>query len=92
MKLLTYKKQLDSITIAVKPNADLQMLASIKKSLQQLASGMDNFFDFLNFKSSNPKKIEINSKDELYIMANKINRQIKLIELNLNPLCLNYYN
>jgi hypothetical protein len=30
-----YKKQLDSITIAVKPNADLQMLASIKKSLQQ---------------------------------------------------------
>jgi len=30
-----YKKQIDSITVSVKPNADLQMLASIKKSLQQ---------------------------------------------------------
>lgn len=30
-----YKKQIDSITIQVKPNADLAMLASIKKTLQK---------------------------------------------------------
>jgi hypothetical protein len=30
-----YKKQIDSISINVKPNADLAMLASIKKSLQK---------------------------------------------------------
>ena len=30
-----YRKQTDSITITVKPNADLAMLASIKKSLQK---------------------------------------------------------
>ena len=30
-----YQKQLDSITVMVKPNADLTMLTSIKKSLQQ---------------------------------------------------------
>ena len=30
-----YKKQIDSLVISVKPNADLAMLASIKKSLQK---------------------------------------------------------
>jgi hypothetical protein len=30
-----YKKQIDSVLISVKPNADLAMLASIKKSLQK---------------------------------------------------------
>ncbi|MBU2951862.1 BatD family protein [Tamlana agarivorans] len=30
-----YRKQLDSIMVSVKPNADLNMLASIKKSLQE---------------------------------------------------------
>jgi hypothetical protein len=30
-----YKKQIDSVLISVKPNADLSMLASIKKSLQK---------------------------------------------------------
>lgn len=32
-----YKKQTDSVLVSVKPNANLQMLASIKKSLQKTA-------------------------------------------------------
>lgn len=34
-----YRKHLDSIMISVKPNADLNMLATIKKSLQKEAEG-----------------------------------------------------
>jgi hypothetical protein len=33
-----YKKQTDSVVVNVKPNADLEMLASIKKSLQKTVS------------------------------------------------------
>lgn len=34
-----YRKQIDSITLTVKPNADLAMLATIKKSLQKEKEG-----------------------------------------------------
>lgn len=60
------------------------LLASgIDKSLKNLDSGMDKFFNFLNFKSYAPKKIDITSKDELSTIANKINKQISSLEKQL---------
>ncbi|MDQ1268065.1 MAG: Histidine kinase, partial [Campylobacterota bacterium] len=55
----------------------------IDKSLKNLDSGMDKFFNFLNFKSYAPKKIDITSKDELSTIANKINKQISSLEKQL---------
>ena len=56
---------------------------NINKSLKQLNAGIENFFDFLNFKSDTPQKIVTNSNDELSIMAKKINKQINYLQLNL---------
>lgn len=55
----------------------------IDKSLKNLDSGMDKFFNFLNFKSYAPKKIDITSRDELSTIANKINKQISSLEKQL---------
>ncbi|MCK4737107.1 MAG: response regulator [Sulfurimonas sp.] len=55
----------------------------IDKSLKRLDRGMDKFFDFLNFKSDAPKEIMIDSKDEISSMANKINKQMRYLLLNL---------
>jgi len=57
---------------------------SIKKSLYALDSGISNFFDFLNFKTQNISVVETNSNDELNEMAKKINKQIALLQLNLD--------
>lgn len=60
------------------------LLASgIDKSLKKLDSGMDKFFNFLNFKSYAPKKIDITSSDELSMIASKINKQISSLEKQL---------
>jgi len=56
---------------------------NIKNSLVNLDLGINNFFDFLNFKINTPQQIIINSKDELNEMANKINQQILYIQTNL---------
>lgn len=56
---------------------------NIDTSLKNLDSGMDKFFDFLNFKTNAPKKIDITSRDELSTIANKINEQILSIEKQL---------
>lgn len=56
---------------------------NIDTSLKNLASGIDKFFDFLNFKTNAPKRIDINSKDELSAIANKINEQILSLEKQL---------
>lgn len=56
---------------------------NIDTSLKNLDFGMDKFFDFLNFKTNAPKKIDINSKDELSAIANKINEQILSLEKQL---------
>lgn len=55
----------------------------ITRSLIRLDAGMDAFFDFLNFKTDAPKDITTGSKDELSDMADKINRQIEYLMLNI---------
>lgn len=55
----------------------------IKFSIYQLDIGMNQFFDFLNFKSDKPKEISTNSNDEINDMAQTINTQIKIVDENL---------
>jgi signal transduction histidine kinase/ActR/RegA family two-component response regulator len=56
---------------------------NIIRSLKELNNGIDNFFDFLNFKTKKAKKIEVKSHDEIFEMAEKINKQITRLELNI---------
>ena len=56
---------------------------NIVRSLKTLSEGVDNFFNYLNFHNSKAQKIKINSTDEIFHMAEKINKQIVLLELNL---------
>lgn len=56
---------------------------NISSSLRALNRGIDNFFDFLNFKSETSKEIKIFTNDEISVMSKKINDQIKYLEFNL---------
>ena len=57
---------------------------NIDDSLRKLDNGMNDFFDFLNFKTDTPKDIDTDSKDELSNIAEKTNRQIHYIQNNLD--------
>jgi len=53
---------------------------SIEKSIFSLHQGINNFFDFLNFKKEKPENIYTGSNDEIQDMAISINKQMSLIE------------
>ncbi len=55
---------------------------NILKELELFHKGLEDFFDYLNFKRSKPAAITINSKDELAEMAEDINAQVTLIHEN----------
>jgi signal transduction histidine kinase/CheY-like chemotaxis protein len=57
---------------------------TIKYSISQLEIGINDFFNFLSFKSEKPKKINTHSDDEINEMAQNINQQIDTIEENLS--------
>ncbi len=57
---------------------------NIDESLKKLDNGMNDFFDFLNFKTNAPKDIDTDSNDELSNIAKKTNRQIHYIQNNLD--------
>ncbi len=61
----------------------LLIAKNINISLKKLDNGMDDFFNFLNFKTKTPKEINTDSKDELNHIANKINKQIFYLQQNL---------
>lgn len=48
--------------------------------LEEFQKGLDSFFDFLQRKNSNIKKIKIDSKDEIGIMSQKVNENIEKIK------------
>ena len=52
-------------------------------SINQLENGMDEFFEFLDFKRGIPQDIVTKSHDELNDIAQKINTQIEKTESNL---------
>ena len=55
----------------------------IRASLETLDSGLQSFFEFLNFKRELPEQIHIDSNDEIAAMAHKINKQMLLTQQNL---------
>ncbi|ACM93606.1 methyl-accepting chemotaxis sensory transducer [Nautilia profundicola AmH] len=56
---------------------------TLAESVEKLKNGLLEFFKFLNRESKEAKKIEINSNDELGLMAKLINENISKIEQNL---------
>ncbi len=55
----------------------------IHHSISQLSYGVEEFFDFLNFKKEKPLPIETNSNDEISDIAEGFNKQIQLVQENL---------
>jgi len=55
----------------------------ITNSVNSLSNGVTSFFEFLNFKIDLPKQIVIDSDDEIKDMATEINRQMLLIQNNI---------
>jgi methyl-accepting chemotaxis protein len=59
------------------------ILLSVKKlnfNLKSISYGLDEFFDYLNTKSGNPKQIELKTEDEFGVMANSINKNVQNIQ------------
>ena len=56
---------------------------NITNSILNLKKGVDDFFNFLNFKTSSAKHIVINSNDEIHDIAQNINSEILSLEKNL---------
>jgi len=56
---------------------------SITYSVKKLEDGLNNLFDFLNFKSDKPEIIDTHSNDEINDMAQNINSYINILEKNL---------
>ena len=52
------------------------MFDSISKSLVSVKNGLNDFFDFINYKKESILKIEVSTKDEFYEMAQEINKNI----------------
>jgi len=52
----------------------------IKNDIKEIESGLVKFFNFLNYKTLKPKNIQTSSHDELYKIAQKINKEIHIIE------------
>lgn len=52
------------------------MFDTINKSLVAVKNGLNDFFDFINYKKENISKINLKSKDEFGEMAQEINKNI----------------
>jgi len=71
------------ITIIILLLGTFSVANKIKYSISQLNQGINEFFDFLNFKIDKPKNINTNSHDEISDMAEYINREMSFIEEKL---------
>jgi len=59
-------------------------IRSLNKNLASISEGLNDFFDYLNKKSTNPKQIDIKSKDEFGIMAASINENVEKIRVGID--------
>ena len=75
---------LTAITILLLLLGTYLLSKSIQHSLAKLESGINEFFDYLQFKKEKPENIETNSNDEINDMAQSINNEILKIEDNLD--------
>lgn len=56
---------------------------NIITSIYAVQNGLKDFFDYLNHKKTDVKKIDIKSKDEFYQMAMIINENVSIIKSNI---------
>ncbi|WP_324172672.1 ATP-binding protein [Sulfurimonas sp.] len=63
---------------------NLLLANKIRYSMTQLNDGIKEFFKFLNFKRGLPEPIETDSYDEINDMAQDINKEMLLLDKNLN--------
>ncbi len=59
------------------------IIKNLTMSIEKLKNGLLEFFKFLNRETTSTKLIDINSKDEIGLMAKVINENIEKIEENL---------
>ncbi|NVJ54621.1 MAG: HAMP domain-containing histidine kinase [Campylobacteraceae bacterium] len=65
---------------------DMTIIMKLIKGIETIQEGLKKFFNYLNnpMAYNNELHIDINSKDELGLMSQAINRRVKLIKENLN--------
>ncbi|XPV69895.1 MAG: ATP-binding protein [Halarcobacter sp.] len=65
---------------------DMTVILKIIKGIESIQGGLRKFFNYLNnpMAYNNELHIDIDSKDELGLMSEAINRRVKLIKENLN--------
>ncbi len=65
---------------------DMTVIMKLIKGIETIQEGLRKFFNYLNnpMAYNNELHIDINSKDELGLMSQAINRRVKLIKENLN--------
>ena len=57
---------------------------TLKTNLALISDGLNDFFSYLNKKSTNPKQIEITSQDEFGVMATSINENVESIRVGID--------
>jgi len=68
------------VILLVVISLSVYMLRNLIDSIEKLKTGLLRFFDFLNRKTSHVNEIEVNSNDEIGVMAKVINENIRKIE------------
>ena len=56
----------------------------LNRNLSSITEGLNDFFNYLNKKSTNPKRIEIKSNDEFGIMADGINENVETVRVGID--------
>ena len=81
--LLKYQIILTFLMIFITLLSTFYIANKIKFSIKRLEDGINDFFDFLNFKRKKPENINTHSNDEINNMAQNINKQMSVIEDNI---------
>lgn len=74
--LITVLVAISVVMIAFELVLAFLMFDSISKSLASVKTGLNDFFDFINYKKEHIHKIHVKTKDEFYEMAQEINKNI----------------
>ncbi|RXJ60059.1 methyl-accepting chemotaxis protein [Candidatus Marinarcus aquaticus] len=74
--LITVLVTISVVMIAFELMLAFLMFDSISKSLASVKNGLNDFFDFINYKKEHIHKIKVKTKDEFYEMAQEINKNI----------------
>lgn len=74
--LITILVSVSVVMIVIELILAYLMFDTINKSLVAVKNGLNDFFDFINYKKENISKINLKSKDEFGEMAQEINKNI----------------